>query len=99
LPLSPGTRLGTYEIHAQIGAGGMGGLSGDRHEAETSSKPGVEEWIGTFRPWRSRARGRLEAARQSARYAIELAAGAGRREPAAIFEAAAAVSAVTIRSS
>jgi len=55
--------------------------------------------FGTFRPWRSRARGRLEAARQSARYAIELAAGAGRREPAAIFEAAAAVSAVTIRSS
>src|SRR5688572_30297423 len=33
--LTPGTRLGPYEVLTQIGAGGMGGLQGHRHQPET----------------------------------------------------------------
>ena len=51
-----------------------------------------EEWILHLQALVLARGGRLEAAMQSARHAIERASAAGQREPAAVFETAAAVS-------
>src|SRR5262249_21354926 len=70
-----------------------GDVAGMEHQVvQVRGKPGREEWILHYQALVLARTGRLEAARQSARRAIELASGAGRSEPAAVFETAAAVS-------
>ena len=63
----------------------------ERQAALARGKPGVEDWISHLQALVLARAGRLEAARQSARHAIELASAAGQRERAAVRETAAAV--------
>jgi tetratricopeptide (TPR) repeat protein len=62
-----------------------------RQTALARGKPEVEDWISHLQALVLARAGRLDAARQSARHAIELAAAAGRAERAAVRETAAAV--------
>jgi tetratricopeptide (TPR) repeat protein len=71
-------------------------LKGDRAEMERQTtlargKPNIEDWMAGLHALTLARAGRLDAARQSARHAIELAAVAGHRERAALFETAMAV--------
>ena len=63
----------------------------ERQAALARGKPGVEDWISHLQALVLARAGRLEAARQSARHAIELASAAGQRERAAVRETAAGV--------
>src|SRR5262245_5156742 len=64
----------------------------ERQAALVRGKPAAEDWMSHLQALVLARAGRLEAARQLARHAIELASGAGQRERAAVFETAAAVS-------
>jgi tetratricopeptide (TPR) repeat protein len=63
----------------------------DRQAALGRGKPGVEDWIAHLQALALARGGRLEAARQSARHAIDLASAAGSHERAAVQETAVAV--------
>ena len=63
----------------------------ERQAALARGKPEVEDWISHLQALVLARAGRLEAARQSARHAIELASAAGQGERAAVRETAAAV--------
>ncbi len=63
----------------------------ERQIALAKGKPGVEDWISHLQALVLARGGRLEAARQSARHAIELASAAGQTERAAVWETAAGV--------
>jgi eukaryotic-like serine/threonine-protein kinase len=63
----------------------------ERQAALAKGKPGIEDWISHLQALTFARSGRLEAARQSARHAVELASAAGHRERAAEYDAAAAV--------
>ena len=41
MPLAAGSRIGPYEVAAQIGAGGMGSVSGHRYQAEAAGRDRV----------------------------------------------------------
>jgi tetratricopeptide (TPR) repeat protein len=69
-----------------------GDAAGMEHQAALVRGKPSEEWILHFKALVLARAGRLEAAGESARHANELASGAGRREAAAVFETAAAVS-------
>ena len=64
----------------------------EQQAALVRGKPAAEDWMSHLQALVLARAGRLEAARQLARHAIELASGAGQRERAALFETAAAVS-------
>jgi eukaryotic-like serine/threonine-protein kinase len=63
----------------------------DRQAALGRGKPGVEDWIAHLQALVLARGGRLEAARQSARHAIDLASAAGQHERTAVQEMAVAV--------
>ena len=63
----------------------------ERQVGLARGKPEVEDWIAHVQALVLARAGRLEAARQSARHAIELASAAGQGERAAVRETAAAV--------
>ena len=63
----------------------------ERQATLAKGKPGVEDWISHLEALFLARAGRLEAARQSARQAIELASAAGQGERAAVRETAVAV--------
>jgi eukaryotic-like serine/threonine-protein kinase len=63
----------------------------ERQIALARGKPGVEDQISHLQALVLARAGRLEAARQSARHAIELASAAGQGERAAVWETAAGV--------
>jgi tetratricopeptide (TPR) repeat protein len=63
----------------------------DRQAALGRGKPGVEDWIAHLQALLRARGGRLEAARQSARHAIDLASTAGQHERTAVQEMAVAV--------
>ncbi len=63
----------------------------ERLMALATGKPGVEDSFSNLHALAFARVGRLDAARQSARHAIELALAAGQRERAAVWETAAAV--------
>ncbi len=67
------------------------GAAMEREVALAKGRPGVEDWLAHLHGLALARAGRLEAARQSARHAIDLASASGRRERAALFEIAAAV--------
>jgi eukaryotic-like serine/threonine-protein kinase len=63
----------------------------ERQIALASGKPGAQDGVSHLQALVLARAGRLEAARLSARHAIELASTAGQRERAAVFETGAAV--------
>ena len=70
-----------------------GDAAGMEYQAAlVKGKPDAEDWISHLQALVLARAGRLEAARQSARHAMELASAAGQRERSAVFETATAVS-------
>jgi serine/threonine protein kinase/tetratricopeptide (TPR) repeat protein len=63
----------------------------ERQAALAKGRPDLEDWLSNMQALALARAGRLEAARQSARHAIELASAVGHRERAAVWETAAAV--------
>ncbi len=86
-PGTPDAQTLPYQIAFLNGdAAGM-----ERQAALAKGKPGVEDRISHLQALVLARAGRLEAARQSARHAIELASAAGQHERAAVSETGAAV--------
>jgi len=63
----------------------------ERQAALATGKPNLEDWLAHLQALAFARAGRLEAARQSARRAIELASAAGHYERAAVWEMGSAV--------
>jgi eukaryotic-like serine/threonine-protein kinase len=66
-------------------------VSMERQAALARGKPALEDWMSHLQALTLARAGHLEAARQSARHAIEIASAAGRHERAAEYQTAAAV--------
>jgi eukaryotic-like serine/threonine-protein kinase len=79
----------TDSYHIAFSKGDAAGM--ERQAALAKGKPGIEDWMSHLQALTLARSGRLEAARQSARHAVELASAAGRQERAAEYEVAAAV--------
>ena len=87
---APDSPLGLiFPFHIAILKGDTAGM--ERQAAVTRGKPGVEDWIPHLQALVLARAGRLEAARQSARHAIDLASASGQGERAAVLETAVAM--------
>jgi tetratricopeptide (TPR) repeat protein len=81
--------VGADAYHIAFLKGDAAGM--ERQLALAQGKTELEDWISHLQALAFARAGRLEAARQSARHAIDLAVAGGKRERAAVWETGAAV--------